>query len=47
MPGIRIRRALLPRFPYTLIFIDMGAEVRVIAVAHVKREPGYWLERIR
>lgn len=46
-PGLRIRRALFPRFPYAPIFIDAGAEVRVIAVAHVRREPEYWLERIR
>lgn len=41
-----IRRALLPRFPYALIFIDLGAEVRVLAVAHGKRRPGYWLNRV-
>jgi plasmid stabilization system protein ParE len=41
-----IRRALLPRFPYSLIFIDLGAEVRVLAVAHGKRRPGYWLNRV-
>lgn len=47
MPDLRIRRALLPRFPYALVFFDAGTEVRVIGVAHVKREPGYWLERVR
>jgi hypothetical protein len=41
-----IRRALVPRFPYAVVFIDLGTEVRVLAVAHAKRRPGYWLDRI-
>ena len=41
-----IRRALLPRFPYAVIFTDLGTDVRVLAVAHVKRRPGYWLNRV-
>lgn len=41
-----IRRALLPRFPYAVIFIDLGEDVRVLAVAHAKRRPGYWLDRL-
>ena len=41
-----IRRALLPRFPYAVIFMDLGTEVRVLAVAHAKRRPGYWLDRV-
>ena len=44
---LEIRRALLPRFPYTLIFMDLGEHVRVLAVAHAKRRPGYWLDRVR
>lgn len=41
-----IRRALLPRFPYAVIFMDLGTEVRVLAVAHAKQRPGYWLSRV-
>lgn len=41
-----IRRALLPRFPYAVIFMDLGTQVRVLAVAHAKRRPGYWLDRV-
>lgn len=41
-----IRRALLPRFPYAVIFMDLQTEVRVLAVAHAKRRPGYWLDRV-
>ncbi|MBI2218843.1 MAG: type II toxin-antitoxin system RelE/ParE family toxin [Candidatus Rokubacteria bacterium] len=41
-----VRRALLPRFPYAVIFMDLGPHVRVLAVAHAKRRPGYWLDRV-
>jgi len=26
--------------------MDLVAEVRVLAVAHAKRRPGYWLDRV-
>jgi plasmid stabilization system protein ParE len=38
------RRALLPRFPYS-IFYRIGEEIVVVAVAHQKRRPGYWGDR--
>ncbi len=42
-----VRRVLLRRFPYALIFVVQGAEqMLLIAVAHEKREPGYWHHRI-
>ncbi len=41
-----VRRALLPRFPYAIVFMDLGTEIRVLAVAHAKRRPGYWLNRV-
>jgi plasmid stabilization system protein ParE len=43
---LMVRRALLPRFPYAVIFMDLGEHVRVLAVAHAKRRPGYWLDRL-
>ncbi len=43
-----IRRALLERFPFGLVFVELpGDKLRVIAVAHTKRRPGYWLRRVR
>ncbi len=45
-PGMDVRRAPLSRFPYTLIFIELGREIRVLAGAYDKRRPGYWLDRL-
>jgi toxin ParE1/3/4 len=44
---LEIRRALLARFPYALVFLARDEEVRVLAVAHAKRRPGYWLSRVQ
>jgi toxin ParE1/3/4 len=45
-PDVLVRRALLQRFPYAVLFIEMTEAIRVIAIAHVKRDPHYWLNRI-
>lgn len=39
------RRLPLRRFPYTLIYVTNDAEVRIIAIAHQSRRPGYWRGR--
>ncbi|MDB4980189.1 MAG: plasmid stabilization protein [Myxococcales bacterium] len=44
-PERRYRRALVGRFPYQLIFELANDEVRVLAVAHLRRQPGYWTGR--
>lgn len=36
------RRCLLRRFPYSIIYQLAGDELRVLAVAHHRRRPGYW-----
>ena len=45
-PELGVRRVLMRRFPYGLLFIELEASVRVVAVAHLKRRPGYWLSRV-
>jgi len=42
-----VRRFLLARFPFAVGYIVEDAELVVIAVAHLRRRPGYWLERLR
>ena len=39
------RRFPLRRFPYSIIYYLKGDELRVIALAHHRRRPGYWAGR--
>lgn len=39
-------RYVLGRFPYAVVYIDSGEFPQVIAVAHGKRKPEYWRERV-
>ena len=41
-----LRRAILTRFPYSLIYSFTSDLLRVVAVAHARRRPGYWRTRI-
>ncbi len=41
-----VKRKLVRRFPYLIIFIEFERAVRVIAVAHAARRPGYWRRRL-
>ena len=41
-----IRRAQLQRFPYTLIYREKLSSVQVLAIAHDRRRPQYWLSRL-
>lgn len=43
----RVKRILLSRFPYAVVYIEVDNLVRVIAVAHFRRRPGYWKPRLR
>jgi plasmid stabilization system protein ParE len=43
----RARRWNLRRFPYALIFRSTDGTLEIIAVMHVRRDPGYWLSRVR
>lgn len=40
-----LRRGRLARFPYGLIFGKDGETIVIIAVAHLHREPFYWIDR--
>ena len=39
------RRRLLRRFPFSLVYRVRGDHIEVIAVAHQRRRPGYWMAR--
>ena len=41
-----VRRLILPRFPYSLLYRVVDEElIRILAVAHHKRKPRYWVNR--
>jgi toxin ParE1/3/4 len=44
--ALGVKRKLVDRFPYVIIFVEFDAAVRVIAVAHGHRRPGYWRRRV-
>lgn len=46
-PVSRGRRMMpLRRFPFSLLYRVDGTEVRITAVAHHSRRPGYWSGRV-
>ncbi len=44
-PGIR--RALMQRFRYAVLFTPRDLDVLIVAVMHQHRRPGYWRDRVR
>lgn len=41
------RRCQTHRFPYGIVYQILESEILIVAVAHMHRRPGYWLDRIR
>ncbi len=41
------RRYLVQRFPYLVVYAYVKHHVWILAVAHCKRRPAYWQDRIR
>jgi toxin ParE1/3/4 len=41
-----VRRYRLRRFPYGICYRVLDDSVIVIAVMHLRRNPGYWLDRL-
>ena len=41
----RTRRLLVASFPYQIVYHLAPTETVILAIAHLKRRPGYWRER--
>jgi plasmid stabilization system protein ParE len=41
-----VRKAVVRRFPYVVIYQETGSEVLVISVFHTSRDPKEWQRRI-
>lgn len=44
IPVVRSRRVV--GFPYRLVYLVQSTELVVVALAHEKRKPGYWRDRL-
>ena len=41
-----VRRLILPKFPYSLLYRVVDDDlIRILAIAHHKRKPVYWIGR--
>ena len=45
--GNKIRRRLVERFPYGVVYELEDDDVLVLAIMHLRRRPGYWKRRLR
>jgi toxin ParE1/3/4 len=41
-----VRRYFERPFPYAVLYVDEPEYVLILAVAHFKRRPGYWQDRL-
>jgi len=42
----KLRRALLHRFPFNLIYAVETDAILIISIAHHRQRPGYWTSRL-
>lgn len=40
-----IRRFVLKRFPFVVVYRETSTDIRVLAIAPTKRDPAYWQHR--
>ena len=44
--SLGVRKILVKRFPYGIVFMEHEEELWVLAFAHHRRRPGYWRDRM-
>jgi len=45
-PTLGIKRVFVKRFPFSIYFIELPTRFRALAVAHGRRRPFYWGDRV-
>jgi toxin ParE1/3/4 len=45
-PDLPVRRRAVTRFPYHVVYLETPSHVWILAVAHDRRKPGYWKDRL-
>jgi len=46
-PKLGVHRYLMKDFPYAIPFIIEPASIHIIAFAHLRWRPGYWVRRVQ
>lgn len=41
-----VRSKGVPGFPYRVVYFVLGETLTIVAVAHERRRPGYWQDRV-
>ncbi len=41
-----IRKCILPRFPYKILYSNEEDHIFIIAIAHTHRKPNYWVGQL-
>lgn len=42
-----VQKCRVSCFPFSIYYLESPSELTVIAIAHGKRQPGYWQQRLR
>jgi toxin ParE1/3/4 len=42
-----LRKFVIGDFPYLLFYLDLDELIWIVAIAHGKRKPNYWKERLK
>ena len=40
------RRYVLRRFPFLIVYRETSTGIEIVAIAHGRRRPGYWRQRV-
>lgn len=43
--GGKLRKLVIHRFPFSIIYSHQANEILILAIAHHRRRPGYWKTR--
>ena len=47
MPSeLQVRRRAVRRFPYHVVYLEAPSQIWILAIAHDRRKPGYWKDRL-
>ena len=46
-PDLPVQRRAVTRFPYHVVYLQTPTHIRILAIAHDRRKPGYWESRLK